>query len=419
MVEITIPYGIPHGLRQLKFELSSSWSLVSLASPKDLVGVSDPSEAVRRALAEPRSGPELSEVACPGVKVAILVDDKSRPTPCGLILQVLLGELVRYGIAEKDVQILVGRGLHPPMDKRDLERKVGAEILERFKVAVHDANGALRPLGKTSLGTHVKVNESVALCGLKIGLGTIMPHELAGYTGGAGIILPGISGRETINQNHRLISRFAPAFGKVEGNLIRLDMEEAAEMAGLNLIINTILNKNDEVVKVVAGDPVQAHRGGVRYSEEAFGVRFSGLVDVAISGSHPRDETFGRAMKAIFPADLVTRPKGTIVLVTPCYSGVSYSKEVEEMLMGNLSISSLLSLLNRGELPGESCVLYLFAKVKQRKRIIVVSDGLSRETVERMGLEHARTVEEALALAGGGGEAAVLPYGSITLPLLR
>jgi nickel-dependent lactate racemase len=334
-------------------------------------------------------------------------------------LPVLLRELVRCGIAEEDVQILVGRGLHPSMSRRDLERKVGVEILERFEVAVHDADGALRPLGKTSLGTHVSVNESVALCGLKIGLGTIMPHELAGYTGGAGIILPGVSGRETIDQNHRLISRFAPAFGRVEGNLIRLDMEEAAEMAGLDLVINTILNKNDEVVKVVAGDPIQAHRCGVRYSEETFGVRFSGLVDVAISGSHPRDETFGRAMKALFPADLVTRSGGTIVLVAPCYSGVSYSKEVQEMLMGNLSISSLLSLLNRGELPGESCVLYLFAKVKQRKRIIVVSDGLSRETVEKMGLEHARTVEEALTMVGGGGEVAVLPYGSITLPLLQ
>jgi nickel-dependent lactate racemase len=419
MVEITIPYGIPHGLRQLKLELPSMWDLVMLASTKDLDGVPDPSEAVQRALIEPRSGPKLSEVARPEEKVAILVDDKSRPTPCGVILPVLLEELARCGVAEKDVQIFVGRGLHPSMSKRDLERKVGAGILERFEVTVHDADGALRPLGKTSLGTRVSVNESVALCGLKIGLGTIMPHELAGYTGGAGIILPGVSGRETINQNHRLISRFTPTFGRVEGNLIRRDMEEAAEMAGLDLIINTILNKNDEVVKVVAGDPVQAHRGGVRYSEETFGVKFSGPVDVAISGSHPRDETFGRAMKAIFPADLVTRSRGTIVLVAPCYSGVSYSKEVEEMLMGNLSISSLLSLLNRGELPGESCVLYLFAKVKERKRIIVVSDGLSRETVERMGLEHARTVGEALALAGGGGEVAVLPYGSITLPLLR
>jgi len=417
MVEVTVPYGVPYGLKQLKFELASSWDLTVLASPRDLAGVPNPSVTIREALDGPHSGRNLAEIARRGRRVAILVDDMSRPTPCRLILPVLLKKLKGLGVDEGDVHIFVGRGLHPSPVRRDLERKIGVEILDRFETSIHDADGALRRLGETSLGTLVSINESVSRCDLKIGLGTVMPHELAGFTGGAGIVLPGVSGRETINHNHSLVGRFTPEFGRIEGNLIRMDMEEAAEMAGLDLIVNTVLNKNDEIIKVVVGDPVEAHRSGVRYSEEVFGVKFGGLVDVAISGSHPRDETFGRAMKAIFPADLVTRPGGTIVLVAPCYGGVSFSKEVKEMLISNLSISSLLSLLRRGELPGESCVLYLFANVKKRKRIVVVSDGISKETVEKMGLEYASTVEEALLMAGGSGRVAVLPYGSITLPL--
>jgi aspartokinase len=87
--------------------------------------------------------------------------------------------------------------------------------------------------------------------------------------------------------------------------------------------------------------------------------------------------------------------EGTIILLAPCKEGISSNEIFQKMLLENHSSDHLFELIEKGELPGESCVLYLFSKVKQN-RIIIVSDGLSQSEVMQMGLEFAPTLDSAI-----------------------
>ena len=59
----------------------------------------------------------------------------------------------------------------------------------------------------------------------------------------------------------------------IEGNPMRLDLEEAAGMLKPPVfIVNAALNNHQQIVRVVAGHPIQAHREGTRTSAALYGV---------------------------------------------------------------------------------------------------------------------------------------------------
>lgn len=350
--------------------------------------------------------------------VVIISDDNSRPTPSNLLIPPLLDILNASGIPDDHIKVIVGRGLHPSLSQSELKEKFGQEVMTRVNIIDHNPDVNLSYIADTSFGTKVHINSHVVNADLKIGLGSIIPHELAGYTGGSGIIIPGVAGRETINQNHCLVGTFEAEFGKLIGNTIREDMEEAAKLLGLDFIFNTILNSKNEIIKIIAGDPIKAHHQGITLSKEVFGVKIPKLADVVIANSFPRGATFGKAMKALFASNLALKEDGVIILLAPCEQGISSSPVFRDMLLQNPTSDLLFEFLDKGELPGESCVLYLFSKVKER-RIIIVSEGLSRENIEKMGLEYASTLEEAIqAIDIPNPDVIIFPKAAITLPSL-
>ena len=64
-------------------------------------------------------------------------------------------------------------------------------------------------LGKTPNGTHISVNREVYEADFKIGIGSIVPHYIPGFAGGAKIVQPGISAEQTTAETH-LLSTCAP-----------------------------------------------------------------------------------------------------------------------------------------------------------------------------------------------------------------
>jgi nickel-dependent lactate racemase len=418
LVELTGNLSIPYGRDNASFILPEGWHLLSILSPQDLEPVKNLNAALTRGLRTPLGCPRIEELASKGKNAVIITDDKARPTPADKLIPVILGELAKTGIKDGDITVVVGRGLHPKMSKGELVGKVGKTVIERVNVEDHDADHSCVPLGKTSHDVPVSINRTVAKSNLKIGLGSIFPHELLGFTGGAGIIVPGVASRETINKNHVLVGRFDARFGETSGNLIRADAEEAARICGLDLIVNVVLNSRDEVHSIHVGDVVKAHREGVTVSRKVHGVEINKLGDVAIVSSGSNGTTFGKGLKAIFAADLVTKPHGTIIFVSPCNEGISSSKVFANMLLSNPGPKFLFELLREGELPGESCVLYLFSLVKKRKNIVLVSGGVSPKEAEKMGISHARSVEEAMkTVMMQKANVYLMPKGSITLPM--
>jgi nickel-dependent lactate racemase len=411
---------LPYGNRDLSFNLPSGWSLLSILAPLDPDPIKEPNLAIEKSLKNPVGCPSLLNLASNKKEAVIITDDKTRPTPTGKLIPVILGELKRAGIKEKDVTVIVGRGLHPKMTQKDIIDKLGKSVVDRVNVEDHDADSGCISLGRTSNNVTVSVNATLARSSLKIGLGSIFPHELLGYTGGSSIIVPGVASRETINRNHALVGAFDAEFGGIRGNLIRSDSEEAARITGLNFIVNVVLNFGDEIHSVHSGDLVAAHREGVTVSERTYGAKIGSLADVAIASSNPKTTTFGKGLKAVFAADLATKPGGTIILVSPCNEGISSSDVFSRMLLSNPGPEFLFKLLKEGTLPGESCVLYLFSLVKKRKKIILVSDGISQTEANKIGIGSAETIEDALAATRKKeGTVYAMPRGSVTLPIME
>ncbi|NVM53236.1 MAG: nickel-dependent lactate racemase [Candidatus Helarchaeota archaeon] len=407
-----------YGDKNLTIKIPKSWKLLGQFAPHDSEVSASPNQILSDVFNNLIGISDFNTLTQNIKNVVIISDDKSRPTPTNLIIPPLLDILNASGVPDQHIKIIIGRGLHPTLTKSELKEKFGSEVLSRVSVLDHNPHQNLTYLGETSFGTEVFVNSEVVKADLKIGLGSILPHELAGFTGGSGIIIPGVAGQETINQNHCLVGTFEAEFGKLEGNTIREDMEEAAKLLGLDLIINTILNSKNEIIRIVAGDPIKAHHLGVSFSKEIYGVKIPKLADVVIANSFPRNATFGKATKALFASHLAVKEDGVIILLASCDQGISNSPIFQTMLLQNPSSELLFEYIEKGQLPGESCILYLFSKVKKR-RIIVVTDGLSQTEVEQMGLEYAPRLESAIKrIEIKNPEVLILPKGAITLPLL-
>ncbi|MBS7270419.1 MAG: nickel-dependent lactate racemase [Candidatus Freyarchaeota archaeon] len=411
---------IPYGEKQIKFRIPSNWNLLGVLSPKVTNKRLDSYEAVLGAVRNPVDAEKLYSIAQRKGDAVILSDDNARPTPSNLIIPPLLDELNRAGIPDRKITVIIGVGLHEHLNERDLEKKLGKAVLERVNVLNHDPDNNLTHIGKTPQGVEILINKKVVEAELKIGIGSVTPHELMGFTGGAGIIIPGVAGRQTINQNHSLVKLFKAEFGKIEGNLIRKDSEDAARLLGLDMIVNVTMDVNENIYDVFAGNVVIAHQKAVEQAKKIYGVHLEKKVDVVIASSHPKDATFGKSMKAIFAASLAVKPDGAIIHVAPCWDGLSHSEVFEKMLLDNPKPKALFKMLDQGKLPGESCVLYLYSLVKSKHRIIVVTDGIEKETIEKIGLEHAEDLEAAIEKTGKqNADCVILPWGAVTLPLLK
>ncbi|MBS1193478.1 MAG: hypothetical protein H6R31_412 [Methanomicrobia archaeon] len=179
---------------------------------------------------------------------SILASDITRPSPTHLLLPPLVRRLKSLGI--DDLRIVFGLGTHRRMTEEEVRRLLKGCI--RIPHMQHDLRKCTL-LGETSRGTPVEINQTVASSDLIIATGNIEYHYYAGYSGGAKAVLPGISSERSVIRNHELMRDPLSATGRLDSP-VRLDMEDAAGVAGLDFILNVVLNGRNEIVQAVAGD---------------------------------------------------------------------------------------------------------------------------------------------------------------------
>ncbi|WP_455565199.1 lactate racemase domain-containing protein [Methanosarcina barkeri] len=182
----------------------------------------------------------ISEIVNPDSKVAIIVSDVTRPTPTAKLLPSLLEELYLGGIKDENITIVFALGLHRNQTEEESRKLVGEEVYKKIRCIQHDT-GRCRRIGITSRGTPIEVFEDIMDADVVIGTGSIEFHYYAGYSGGAKSILPGVSSKETVITNHKMMIDEKAVSGRVDGP-VRQDMEEAAKIFGLDFILNVVLD---------------------------------------------------------------------------------------------------------------------------------------------------------------------------------
>jgi nickel-dependent lactate racemase len=279
-------------------------------------------DEIRQGIEKPIGTPPLSSLAKGKKKVAILFDDFTRPTPVADILPAVLDILFEAGIKPDQIRFISALGTHRAMTRNECAKKLGDDIVINYPVYNHNAWEHLLDMGKSSKGTPILVNREYAACDLRIGIGCIIPHVDAGFSGGMKIVLPGVMGMETINYNHMKVMPRNPdgsisefTFGKVYENALRDDCHEIVKKVGLDLKIDVIVNEKRETVKVFAGDGFDSFYEGVRFGKKFYATNPTMGVDVTVSNTYPIEDEAG---KGLWPCYLSTREGGDAVMV--CHS---------------------------------------------------------------------------------------------------
>ena len=177
----------------------------------------------------------------------------------------MLARLEAAGVERGGISILIAGGSHRPMTEDELRAKVGHQVFESVPVFNHEyANKEkLVYLGDTANGTPIWINKMVFEADLVLAVGGIVPHRYCGWSGGGKIIQPGVCGEETTIATHLMITKDESiTLGNID-NPVRAEIDEIALKAGLKFIVNVIMDADQRVVGLVAGDPIKAHRSGV------------------------------------------------------------------------------------------------------------------------------------------------------------
>jgi len=271
----------------------------------------------------------LRELAKGKRDAAIIVDDIARPTPADRVLPFVIGELERGGIEKSHIKIIIGCGCHRPLTLLDMRKKLGEKIATEMYVANHDPFNNLTHLGETSRGTPTYINTDVLKAELKVGIGCVIPHDLAGFGGGAKIIVPGVAGIETIAHNHSQLKQEVGAkLGAIEENAIRLDMEEATERVGLDFIVNVVINSERRISGVFTGHFVKAHRAGVELCHEMYKTSLPDTFHVLLANAYPLDVYLRQSGKALWAAKKMAED-GIAILSTAANEGLGTHYLVE------------------------------------------------------------------------------------------
>jgi nickel-dependent lactate racemase len=388
--------------------------------------VSNPMEHARRgmdavcyALANPIGARPLREMVKPGQKIVIITSDISRPLPSYDVVPPVLDELYAAGCDRGDITVVFGLGSHRCQTDEERRHLVGERAFQEVRCVDSDVNDCIH-VGTTTHGTPVDITRIVAEADFRICLGNVEFHYFAGYSGGAKAIMPGVSTPAAIQVNHRMMVSPTACAGKLEGNPIREDIEEAGRILGIDYIVNAVLDEHKHIVYAVAGDSVKAHREACRYLDRMYRKPIPKQADIVLvsQGGAPKDANLYQTQKALDNAKHAVRPGGTIILIGACNEGLG-SVKFEEWLTAAPTAHSLVERIRQDfQLGGHKAAA--IAMILEYATIDLVSQ-MPDDFVRSIFLNPRPSAQAALdaAFIKYGPDASVLamPFGGATLPI--
>ena len=395
-------------------------SVIATLYPNEVEKAADEEAEIERAVSNPIGVPHLEELARGKKTAVIVVPDISRPIPRPKMLAPILKRLAAAGIPDSGITLIYGVGTHRTHTEEERVNLVGREIHSRFRCIDHQYTECVR-LGHTSRGTPVEVSKEYMSAELKMSIGEVELHYFAGYTGGAKAVLPGVSSKESVQENHKMMIMPGSASGVAEGNPIREDMEEAARMAGLDFTLCVVQDESGKVVRAYAGDFIKAHRQAAKVVDQAYKVRIPRKADIVLvsSGGYPKDISLYQAQKAIENAKYAVREGGTMVVLAECSEGIGH-KVFHEWIDQAEKPQDVIDRLKRQFVFGGHKAVALARLVGVAETYLISAMG--QELTEKAFMKHSPSAQEALDLAiakhGPKPSIIVIPLGNTTLPVL-
>ena len=369
-------------------------------------------EEIRQKINSPIQTKLLRDIAYGKKTAAITFDDLTRPTPVSAIAPHVIEELKKGGIKDENILFVGSYGTHKPMSQIEVRAKLGDEIVSNYPWINHNIWENVVDVGVTSFRNRIKVNYYFTKADVKVCISGVKPHTAAGYGGGGKAIVPGISWIESTSYNHATIlgagyrGNETAGLCKVFKNDVRLDMEEAAKLAGVDFTVQIVVNGKRQPVGVFAGDSRQAHLEACKMANKHYRTQSVKEPAIVIANSYPQAS---EGPTILGETRALVREGGSVVLILQNPMGLPpwhYNAERQ----------SFRFLSYWDKLPSSS-------PVPEARQIIIFSQYLQKRDMNKFSAKYvqfAKTWDQVLGLLRknhrGMATAAVYPYASIQHP---
>jgi nickel-dependent lactate racemase len=363
-----------------------------------------------------------------GDKVVIVLSDSTRFTLSELYLPILIDRLNQNGISDNSITLLCALGIHRKQTRAEQVKLIGSDLSDRIQFVDHDAfdGNKMTLLGTTTRGTPIEINRLLTRADKVLLTGSIRFHYFAGFSGGRKSILPGVASSNACVANHLLVLNPQDQGGKhpqartgvLEGNPLHEDMKEACDYVRNIFLFNTIVSPQRELLKAVAGDIHAAFNQGCHFIKKHFSLPLNKKADLVVAscGGDPWDINMIQAHKTMDTAAHVLKEGGVMILVAACSQGTGNPRFLDWFT--NATPSEFENnLRTHYEINGQTAYATF---LKAQKHHIVLISNLTAETVRKMSLIPASTLEEAFSTAysivGPHPATYIIPEGSSVVP---
>ncbi|MDD3468539.1 MAG: nickel-dependent lactate racemase [Thermoguttaceae bacterium] len=382
-------------------------------------------QLIALAFANPIASVSLARLARGKKSAAIAICDITRPVPNEVLLPPILETLAAAGIPTSAITLLVATGLHRPNTREELCQMLGEKIVQSYRVENHVATDLTSHtyLGETPRAIPIWIDSRWCDAELKIGVGLIEPHFMAGWSGGRKLVCPGLAAKETICAWHapRFLEHPNATIGVLDRNPVHEENTWIARHAGLDFIVNVVLDRTRQIRQVVAGDMEAAWQSGVQFAEKLLSVTIPEPVDIVVTSAagYPLDTTFYQSIKGAVAAAEIVKPGGTIICAAGMREGLGSEAFVQCFTDYRTIHDFMDAILSKKYFQIDQWQIEEFAKVLRKAKVVFVTDGVPAQTLRRMYAKTAETVEIAVAEAlqhyGLHAKIAVIPEGPYVL----
>jgi len=326
--------------------------------------------------------------------VAITISDITRPVPNKVFMPHLLGVLNGSGIADSQIVIIIGTGMHRPSTLEERDILLGAEILQRIEVVDHMSD---RP------ETLVRVCDDppVSLCrrfndaDFKIVTGLIEPHFMAGFSGGRKGVCPALVDLKTIENFHSYKTLANPHAenGVLETNPCHEISLKIAKRVGVDFLFNVAITKGREMAGIYCGDLEKAHLAGCDEVARWTTAQVDKCYDLVVTngGGYPLDQTFYQTTKGMCTALPALGEHSTLLIASHCGEQIGSREFKELMLKYNNNWTLFLDdlALQTDEIMLDQWAFQMQTRVLERiglKNLWFVSDGINGQLQEKLSV---------------------------------
>lgn len=422
-MKVDVRYGRTH----LEVEVPDE-NLMAVCRLHPVPPIDDPQSAIERALDNPSGTAPLRELAKGKENACVVVCDKTRPVPNPLILPPLLRRMEEAGVKREKITVLIATGTHRPNLGDELVEMLGEFVVENYRVENHVATDieSHADLGWTSTGMPILLDKRYVEADLRIVVGLVEPHLMAGYSGGRKILCPGIIAMPCMRVFHGpdFMGHPNAVTGVLDGNPVHLTAMEVADKAGCDFSVLVTLDEQRRITGVFAGDIHKTFFAGVELVDKVAKVPVPEPADIVITSSagYPLDTTFYQAIKGLVGVLPILKQGSTVILAASLSEGLGLPRFREIYTEFRTWDDFKRLIYSPDYFREDQWMVQEQMKVAEIADIWVYSDGVPPEELELAKVKPLTSLQEGLEQAlkkhGPKAKIVVVPEGPYVMPVL-